>query len=370
MGLSTWTKTGSEKARSSQSIRMLMKTLQYLGEDALIDDARVRSFVNVATKVITNLFNPAQNYSVNEQVSVVFNALGWRNAQIKLTSADNAEIILGSNRYLDQDVNNVNALKLLARVFAISFGSHLLSKNVDANVEIDIHNGPIYTIKVFGFGELKTELSVESKTVEKEKVKPVQKKEQPMITMDHGISTDIDTTQIFLPILSNKLPLAKLQLLLQDIMAEYSQSWHGQNPISSSNSTELSENLITLINFLGDKGVVSDGSAVNAGAKVGSYYARAIKQSFEGEKLLVQEIIDGSVIGSMIRDIKARSFCTLKPGERCGSIGDEKRRVCDFNMGIWQGCLSNLMQDKEFKFNGFIEAGRKDLYCLMEFEVI
>lgn len=379
MALNTWTRSGSEKAQASQTIRMLMKTLQYLAEDASTDGNRERSFLNVARSVIKNVFSPSNNFSVNEQVSVVFNAMGWKNTQITLTSANEAELILGSNRYLDQDPDSIDGLRLLVKTLCSALGSYLFDKDVQAKIDIDIHTGPTYKIN------LKTVKSTKSKETTKIKTQAEKSKEtssgqisststRSSTSSDSGISikppSTIDTTQIFLPVLSNSLPLDRLYMILQDVLAEFCQSWYGSNPLETQGTDNERENLLILITFLTEKTFENDSSRVEVGEQVGTYFAHAIRDSFQEDKYLTQEIIDGSSVGSIIRDIKARAFCYLKPGEKCGpKIGAEDRSICDFAMGIWQGCLSQLMKDSEFEFTGFYPAGRKDPYCLMEFEV-
>lgn len=378
MSLSTWTREGSEKAQASQTIRILMKTLQYLAEDSVNDETRSRSFVSTSSAVIRGLFKPSPKISNNEQVTVLFNSMGWKNAQIKFSSGTEAQIILGSNRHLDQDQNTEQALKLLVNTFAKALGFHILGREVDAMVNIDIMSGPIYTI------DLKAITSTIQTTPEdirpaastrrerRAERTPAQTSTQPeseeMAPM--AIGKSVDTSQIFLPVLSSKLPIGRLHLLLQDVLAEFAQSWYGENPLTTNESSDERENVVTLIQFLSQKGVENGTSSVDAGSRLGSFFAHAIKQTFPKiDPILAQEIIDGASVGSMIRDIKARAFCTLKPGEKCGpDIGDDNRAMCDFSMGIWQGSLSEL-SDKSYIFSGYYAAGRKDPYCLMEFNV-
>ena len=125
--------------------------------------------------------------------------------------------------------------------------------------------------------------------------------------------------------------------------------------------------MIILITFLVQQSLDSNSSPVDAGVRLGTFFGHAIQQNFGSEEIITQEIIDGSEIGSIIRDIKARAFCSLNPGEKCGpNIGDSNRAICDFSMGLWQGCLTEL-GDKDYSFTGFYTAGKRDPYCLMEF---
>jgi len=133
--------------------------MQYLAEDAAEDDGRYRSFVSIASAIIKGSFIPSVSHSVNEQSSVLFNSMGWKNAQIKFSSGNEAQIILGSNRHLDQNSENLNALKLLVSTICKAIGFHILSREVDAIVDIDIHGGPLYTVDIKAIQSRSTETS-------------------------------------------------------------------------------------------------------------------------------------------------------------------------------------------------------------------
>lgn len=371
MGLTTWTRSGSEKAQASQTIRILMKSLQYLAEDTANDENRKQSFINTTYAVIKDLFTPSPTHSSNEQVVVLLGSMGWKNAQIEFSSGNEAKIILGSNRHLDQDQNSVKGLQLLVTTIAKALGFHILSREVDAYVEVDILSGPIYNIDLKALKQRTADETSQPATIQAptRETQPSTTSQQPSAAPVAGMNK-IDTTQIFLPVLTTKFPLSRLHLLLKDVLTEFCKSWYSENPLDGNDLGDEQENVATLITFLAQKSIDNNSSTVEAGARLGTFFAHAIKQNFTNiDQPLTQEIIDGAAIGSMIRDIKSRAFCYLKPGEKCGpNIGDENRAICDFSMGIWQGCLSEL-GDHQFIFNGFYAAGKRDPYCLMEFEV-
>ncbi|MHA2032206.1 MAG: hypothetical protein ACW99Q_22775 [Candidatus Kariarchaeaceae archaeon] len=370
MGLTTWTRSGSEKAQASQTIRILIKSLQYLAEDVVNDESKSQSFINTAYTVMKDLFTPSPTHSSNEQVIVLLGSMGWKNAQIEFSSGNEAKIILGSNRHLDQDQNSAKGLQLLVTTIAKAVGFHILSREVDAYVEVDILSGPIYTIDLKALTQRTSDdvKKTPTPTPQKETTISDPHPQQPSTPVS-GLNK-IDTTQIFLPVLSDKFPLSRLHLLLKDVLAEFCQSWYSTNPLEGNDTADEQENVATLITFLVQKAIENNTSSVEAGVRLGTFFAHAIKQNFTNiDKPLTQEIIDGAEVGSMIRDIKARAFCYLNPGDKCGpSIGDENRAICDFSMGIWQGSLTEL-GDHQFNFSGFYSAGRRDPYCLMEFEV-
>lgn len=375
MSLNTWSRTGSEKAQASQTIRMLIKTLQYLAEDATADDSREKSFLTVANAVIRNTFAPSTSFSTSEQVSVVLNSMGWKNTQIKLTSADEAEILMGSNRHLDQQAESIEGLQLLIKTLGTALGGFLFDREVNAVVDIDIHSGPTYLIKLRAIQKIEQKQNLPKTVTSTER----QKSSKPDSNTSEPISTGppitalstIETSQIFLPVLNNKLPLGRLHLILQDVLAEFASSWYGENPLDTRGTTDEQENVSTLVAFLTNKAIEKNTSIVEMGAQIGAYYGRALKEGFADDELFSPEILEGSAVGSIIRDIKARSLCHLKPGDTCGpSIGGEGREICDFAMGLWQGSLSEIHGEKKFNFTGFYQAGRRDPYCLMEFEVV
>ncbi len=350
-----------------------MKSLQYLAENAVNDENQSQSFINTAHTVIKDLFTPSPSHSNNEQVVVLLGSMGWKNAQIEFSSGNEAKLILGSNRHLDQNTNSVKGLKLLVTTICKALGFHILSREVDAYVEIDILAGPIYNINIKALTQKIVDTTTETTTPPQRtlETKPVVDQSSGQVSSPPMSSSQkIDTTQIFLPVLTDKFPLSRLHLLLKDVLAEFSKSWYSENPIDTNDTGDERENVALLMNFLVQKAIDNNTSTVDAGVRLGTFFAHAIKKSFTNiDQPLTQEIIDGAAVGSMIRDIKARAFCYLNPGDKCGpNIGDENRSICDFSMGIWQGTLSELGQH-DFKFSGFYAAGRRDPYCLMEFEV-
>ncbi|MHA2504241.1 MAG: hypothetical protein ACXAE3_15390 [Candidatus Kariarchaeaceae archaeon] len=375
MSLNTWSRSGSEKAQASQTIRILIKTLQYLAEDAARDDSREKSFLNVASAVIKTTFAPSPGFSTSEQVSVVLNSMGWKNTQIKLTSADEAEILMGSNRHLDQQAESVEGLELLIKTLGTALGGFLFDREVNAVVEIDIHTGPTYLVKLRSIQKIEQKQSqtTQTTTTTSQPSAPVSTPSVETSMSANPISppANIETSQIFLPVLNNKLPLGRLHLILQDVLSEFANSWYGENPLDTKGTADEEENVVTLVTYLTNKAIENNTPVVDVGAQIGAYYGEALKQTFQGDELFSPEILEGSAVGSIIRDIKARAFCHLKPGDTCGpNIGGEGREICDFAMGLWQGALSKINGEKQFNFTGFYPAGRRDPYCLMEFEVV
>lgn len=359
---------------------MLIKSLQYVAEDLANDEVKIKSFIKITTQIIKGSFIPSPQNSINEQVSILLNSMGWKNALIKLKSGDQVEIVLGSNRFLDQDSDSVSGLTNLVKAIGNAAGAHILDRDVDTLVNIDIHAGPTYTLDIQALKSITATQKPEKVpdnsslrpftiSTEDGKTKNELAKQTVIETPIIPISTSYETDQIFLPVLSNKLPLSRLHRILKDVLEEYCQSWFGTNPIADVEIEDERINLINLINFLIEKAFESDQSRVDLGSQVGNYFAHAIVSNFNSEKtLLGQEIIDGSTVGSIIRDIKARSLCSLKDTACENKIGGEHREFCDFVMGLWQGMLGQLT-NKQYRFSGFYPAGKRDPYCLMEFEV-
>ncbi len=370
--MSRWTKSGSsEKAQASQTIGILMNTLLYLADEAASDGSRSTKFMKISSQVIKNIFKPSSSYNMNEQIGVLLNVLGWKNSEIRLMSSTRSKIILGSNRYLDQNNNTLSGLNVLVKMISLAIGYHIFDREVDAFVEIDI-NGPIYTI------DIQTLTTLETSLKEKEIAKKVEVSTDttPSISSTPASKSpasmsNYDTGQIFLPVLSNKLPLVQLNKILVDVLSEFSASWYGESPLDSELTEDNKTNLIMLIEFLTQKATETNTSWVDLGNQVGGYFAGVLKKSFtDDHDLIGPEIKDGAQLGSIIRDIKARSLCSLTVGSTCGSnIGGKNRSFCDFTMGLWAGCLSQLTE-YEYKFSGFYATGKRSTDpCLMEFEL-
>ncbi|MCY3410889.1 MAG: hypothetical protein INQ03_04545 [Candidatus Heimdallarchaeota archaeon] len=363
----TWTDDKNHKAQTSQTIRILLKSLQYLAEDVALAPDQSSKFVKVASKVISSTFNPSTRHNMNEQISSFLSLLGWRNCVIKLKSADVVEMILGSNRYLDQDESNIPGLEVLVKTIAVSVGSHILSRDVDALVNVDVVNKN-YNINLQAISAMKPE-KAEIKTSTEAIGQEVKDKPKPVSTTVAAPVTagNYEVNQIILPIINNKMPYIKFLGLLKDVTEEFSKSWYKEVPEQSGNSDEA--NLAILLTYLMQKAIESGNDMIQIGNQIGSYWADAIKASFPDDEAVNQEILEGSTVGSIIRDIKARSLCTLSDSQSCGtSIGGSNRRLCDMAMGIWGGCLGKLT-DKNYKFSSFFAAGKRDPYCLMEFQV-
>lgn len=366
--MSTWTKRGSsEKAQQSQTIRILVSVLQYLAEDATSSVDSADRFVKIASNVLKSTFTPSSNHNINEQVQSLLLQLGWKNSQITLKSADLLEMILGSNRYLDQSEVNETGLNLLVKMISVAIGQKIMTREVDALVNFD-HNNKTYRVNIQAVEDFKPDMKAEVKTsatsIGMEEKKVEAKVETVVIS---SINTgNFDTSQIILPVFSNKLPNLKMLSLLKDVCEEFSQSWYSQVPELTGSDDK--SNLAILFNFLITKADESGNDVLSIGAQIGSYYADAIKATWPDEKHINDEILDASG-GSIIRDIKARSLCALTPAQSCGSkIGGPNRKFCDLSMAVWQGALSKL-HTKEYTFSGYYAAGKRDSVCLMEFSV-
>ncbi len=370
--MSRWTRTGaSEKAQASQTIGILMNTLLYFADEVSNDYNSLNSYVKTGSTVIKSMFSPSKDHNMNEQISVLFNTLGWKNSEIRLQSSERAKIILGSNRYLDQNQNTIKGLEVLVKMIATAVGYHLFDRDVDALVDIDIM-GPIYTIELQALSSLKTDISPKTKSTPKST--PVATKStpsSPAINTSEVSFSSYDTSQIFLPILNNRLPQVTLHRILKEVLVEFCKSWYSENPISDKESDDDKNNLVILILYITQKAVENNISWVSVGEQVGGYFAQALSKNFPNEQLIVEEILETMSLGSIIRDVKSRSLCPLNLGQTCGNkIGGENRGFCDFVMGLWAGSLSQIT-GKKYSFTGFYPTGKRSTDpCLMEFTIV
>ncbi len=368
LSLNIWTRSGSEKAQSSQTIRILLRSLQYLAEDASSSESDGQEFLSIVVPVIRNMFVPTEGISINEQISVFLLSLGWKNTQIRTLSSSKAEIILGNNRHLEQNESFEQGLKLLTKAIFKAIGYYLLNKEIDPLVRIDFTTGVIYTIEL-------NAVEIGTSTIAKPRAsqpKPAAKPEAPNYTSKPETSApieserSIDPSQLFLPILNTKLPLSTLYVLLQDVMSEFASSWYEENPLENLGTDDARQNVLILTQFLVDKTIQAGRSTKTVGDQIGRFFSKALEETFGSnpEDILTPEIIESQTM-TMIRDIKARSLCTLSPGDKCVQ---ENRAICDFGMGIYEGVLSTFT-GKTYEFTNYFAAGKRDIYCLMEFQV-
>lgn len=374
MVMGVWTRSGSEKAQSSQTIRILLRSLQYLAEDLAADETK---FLNVTVPVIRNLFNPIQTSSMNEQVTKFFESFGWKNAQIKLTAANKASILLGSNRHLDQNVESQAGLQILVKSISTAVGLHLLGKEVDALVNVNLTTGAVYNIELTTISKREDIVSPKPKTekpvvntttqpqVEKTKITGTVPVQQPVMPAG-DLESSVEATQLFLPVLNDKLPLSTLFLMLQDVLVEFCKSWYQVNPLEEFGSEDQRQNVVKLVLYLVDKSVEANRPTKAVGNQVGRFFAQELSNTFKDEfgEIISPEILESNT-SIIVRDIKARSLCNLNPGDKCL---EANRSVCDFGMGIYEGVLSHLTE-KDTQFTTYFAAGRRDIYCLMEFQV-
>ncbi len=370
--LNIWTRTGSEKAQSSQTIRILLRMLQYLAEDVVRAEDEANRFLDVTVPIIKNLFIPSRGLSINEQVQTFLATLGWKNVQIRTKSANHLEIILGNNRHLDQTDASSEGIRLLVKAVSKAVGYHLLDREVDALVTVDFNTGPAYTVEVKAIESgLKSGRTSKDKVVSKSadvrqpQTPPIQNQSVEVPT--HSTSSQkIDVTQFLLPIVNSKLPQSTLFLQLQEVLVEFSKSWYEINPLDEQSSTDIMTNVLTLTEFLIEKSTEANREIKLVGNMVGRFLSTSIKESFgeNPEDILSQEIIESETL-TMVRDIKAMSLCNLSPGDKCIPAN---RAICDFAMGIYEGVLSTFT-GKEYEFSSYFEAGKRDIYCLMEFQV-
>ena len=249
----------------------------------------------------------------------------------------------------------------------------MLNRHVDAFVKISLVTGASYEIEVHAISS--TEAPVEVKThtpaeIAREVAVGKESPATPKITTASvsssyaEIETRIDPSQLFEPILNPKLPESTLYRLLVDVLVEFCNSWYSANPLDKEGSDDLKHNVRVLVSFLVNKSIEAGRDTKAVGNQIGKFFAQAIDKTFvsQGMPALTQEIIE-SQTSVIVRDIKARSLCTLQPGDRCEQ---GNRAFCDFGMGIYESIL-DAFTDHNYKFSTYFAAGRRDLYCLMEF---
>ena len=366
MVTSIWTSQGAEKAKSSQSIRILLRSLQYLAQDF----PNSKNYINVVSSIFQDLFKPDKTISINTQVHNFLDAIGWKNVEISAKSNNSARILLGNNRFLEQNQSEENGLITFVKAITTGIGFYLLETNVISSVSIDLTSGAQYTV------ELKAKTRSSQRVTSRQSLVP----ESPVIELPKEYESEIDSgseskveeqliaiesDQLIFPIINGKLPLTEVLFLLQDVMVEFAKSWYQFNPLDTRKEDDIRNKLTILLQFLVDKSVEGRRKPKAVGNQIGRFFAQATvdKYSKKFGVILSDEILE-SQTSVLIRDIKARSLCYLNPGDKCVQ---ENRAICDFAMGIYEGVLSHITK-KEYEFSNYFAAGKKDTYCLMEFQ--
>ena len=357
---SIWSSGGSDKVRASQTIRMLLNSLIRTSKE-LREDGKDRVGLYHAIKTtVKEVFQPDPDANFNEQLYSFMGVLGWKNALLTIMSSDTAKLVLGNNRYIDEVQNDLKDIELLVNAIISGACYHLFGKEIMTETKIDNLSGVTYEIMI----KVGAEQVVKEKPEEVEGPTPGTGVGEVTGEADlETLKTHIEIDQIFDPIFNTSLDKDQLIVMFKEILVEYIRSKYGELP-KVQKVADTSDLVLLLLQYLINKVEEDNSGFLEVGKTVGTFFARGIKDVFNRpiEQILIDEIIEGINFG-IVRDINARCFCFLSPGDKCTPLNTQ---ICDFVMGVWEGTLSALLE-REIKFSQRLPAGRKDRFCLMEF---
>ena len=377
---SIWTKFGSEKIRNSQALRTLINALLELGEQAQKQgEGDIEGYKLGIARIFREYFQPDIAYNINEQIQMFLLTLGWKNSEIRVISATEAKAVLGNNRFIPETGISHEAIKIFIEGVFTGIGYYVFSKEVKVEAIFDELAGAVWnvalapssSIQIGTKTQIKNYASSPSPQFEvKEETTTVQTSPPSMSSLEEEIQdyiTNIDPEQILTPIFNKSLGLDTLYRILIEIMSDFIRSKYQTNPLEHAGAVDHKVAVLILVKFLVEKSLAEGMPTSTTGHDVGKFFGKGVIgiAGNDPNAILIQEITE-SQSTTIIRDIKARCFCFLKPGERCQPSNVQ---LCDFIMGIWEGALTEIL-GKELRFtNRYPATKRKDKYCLMELSI-
>ncbi len=373
---SIWTRYGSEKAQSSQIIRTLINTLLGIAQEAVQEGTEAKNrFIVVVARNFREYFKPDITVNINEQIQTFLLTLGWKNSEIRVVSANEARAILGNNRFIVEENYPEETISLLISAIFTGIGYYIFSKEIKVQTDFDELQGAVWSVKmtpttadVLGTSTSTSKTTPQQKAPQEKVSAPAKNSEISMVSVSEGelqkYLDSIDPEQFVTPIFKRSLGVETLLKILAEVMLEFSRTKYESNPLEALGSIDNRTMVLALTKFLVEKTFAENLPTLERGREIGVLFGKGVKGVLgdDPNQLLVEEITDAPST-TIIRDIKARAFCFLKPGERCQPSNVQ---ICDFVMGIWEGTLKEIL-GKEFKFsNRYPATKKKDMYCLME----
>ena len=361
-------------------LRTLINALLELGEQAHTQgEGNTEVYKLGIARIFREYFQPDIAYNINEQIQMFLLTLGWKNSEIRVISATEARAVLGNNRFIPETGISHEAIKIFIEGIFTGIGYYVFSKEVKVEATFDELAGAVWNVVLSPSSSMQIE--ARSQAIDYASSPSPQfgsKKEAVINQATSPISSsleeeiqdyiaNIDPEQILTPIFNKSLGIETLYRILIEIMSDFIRTKYQTNPLEHAGNVDHKVAVLILVKFLVEKSLAEGIPTGTTGYDVGKFFGKGVIgiAGNDPNVILIQEITE-SQSTTIIRDIKARCFCFLKPGERCQPSNVQ---LCDFVMGIWEGALTEIL-GKEFKFtNRYPATKRKDKYCLMELSI-
>ena len=375
----TWTNKGSDKLRALQATKILMNSLEKIISSFDVSNRDTEQIIiGAIADAVFNFFTPHRDLGIEEQFDLLMEALGWKNISIEKTE-DNAVIQLGANRFISSESTYHPYLVIVSGIMK-ALGYFLFDS--DARVEQIPSQFESQQLQII-IQKVDTQIPVmRTQTVSGE---PSMTAAQPQF-IPEGVSSlpvqptgpleeeeikaslDLDLETIFSPILK-EYPTTMVLPLFHKVLAEITTTFFSD--IEDSNVKKAKEeftdtHVLFLIEFLLINIRDSEQNIKEISSMIGQYVTKALQAKVSED---INNYLPTDITSSISRRVAyveypARAYCTYAPGEKCV---EGKRDLCDFVLYIWEGMLTILMPDSNYKVGERIPSTRRGKFCLVEF---
>ncbi|MCE7748690.1 MAG: hypothetical protein GPJ51_09840 [Candidatus Heimdallarchaeota archaeon] len=375
----TWTNKGSDKLRALQATKILMNSLEKIIASFDVTNRDTEHAITSAiADAVFNFFTPHRDLGIEEQFDLLMESLGWKNIRIE-KNEDNAVIQLGANRFIASEATYHPYLVIVSGIMK-ALGYFLF--NSDARVEqmpSQFESQQLQIIIQKVDNKIPTVRAQEISTEPSMATSPAQTKTEgvsgvtlqpsaPVEEKEIKASLDLDLDTVFSPILK-EYPTTMVLPLFHKVLAEITSTFFSD--IEDSNVKKAKEefndiHVLFLIEFLLINIRDSEQDIKEISSMIGQYVTKALQAKATDD---LKNYLPADIISSISRRVAyveypARTYCTYAPGEKCV---EGKRDLCDFVLYIWEGILTVLLPESNFKVGERIPSTRRGKFCLVEF---
>jgi hypothetical protein len=374
----TWTNKGSDKLRALQATKILMNSLEKIISSFDVNNKETEQvIIGAIADAVYSFFTPHRDLGIEEQFDLLMEVLGWKNINIE-KNEDNAVIQLGANRFISSEATYHPYLIIVSGIMK-ALGYFLFDS--DARVEqipsqfesqqlqiiiqkVDTQIPVMQAQTVSGDSSV---VAAQPQTIP-EGVSIPSQPTVPIEVEEIKASLDLDLETVFSPILK-EYPSTMVLPLFHKVLAEITTTFFSD--IEDSNVKKAKEeftdtHVLFLIEFLLINIRDSEQDIKEISSMIGQYVTKAL-QAKASEDL--KNYLPADITSSISRRVAyveypARAYCTYAPGEKCV---EGKRDLCDFVLYIWEGMLTVLLPESNYKVGERIPATRRGKFCLVEF---
>ena len=374
----TWTSKGSDHLRALQTTKILLNSLYRIISlfDLSVEENKEAIIETIGTTLL-NFFTPNRELELETQFDLLAEFLGWKTFNIEREEGGPIIVSVGGNRFLQIPSNDPSYVLIVSGV-AKALG-YLIFQS-DVTVEPILNQFQTQQIQVLikplskpipEFGAEKATIEINQEQLTRLSTPGTGSRTEVKIEeqIEVKASIEIDFNSIFSPIL-REFPTAKLMPIFHQVLSEVEKTFFNEMEDSKVRAAKMQytdEHIKYLIEFILSAAKDSGQDIREIANMAGKYVIKAYKEKNPEEDLktfLSKELTSTIARRVAYLEFPARAFCTYAPGEKCV---ENKRDLCDFVLYVWEGMLSEIIPEKNFKLGARIPATRRGRYCLAEF---